>query len=985
MQAAAGIDIALWRDPWNQPITWTFPIEATDYAIVPHSAGEPPTKAAPGRDPINLVSIELPWFQSRRTKVQQALNTWTQTHPYPTSQPELSRAIQSLGPLLDPWHRPLYATFRTRALFTDRVTTHAQADAGQIPTLRTTITPVTEQVDTIQSSSVASIENRIGILGGLPGGMYTGGRLPSSPPPPPSPGFGTPRVRDYFPETLLWRPEVLTSPVGQATIRFPVADSITAWNLEVAASTLHGNTGAGAATFTTALPFFAALDPPKVLTEGDRIALPIPLRNYLPQSVTVHSDFAPEAWFTLNRTIAPITIAPQTSATVTADLTVCSSACRTVTAADPERTPAPTTLYYTATPDSAPGDSIVRPITIHPNGEETALTAAAILQPDPTGKGTTLTLTVPPDTLPNTADLTLKLYPNLAARLRDALTTMAAYPHGCAEQTISLAWPSLLLARYTLQTASLQADPSDTQSSSPVPPDLTREGNPQSHSSSSPDQSSQSSYRHNLEQAYANLLANFAPAGGLRYWPTDPRPDQALTAYAVQFLLQARPFIAVDEDLLKRQVTWLTAQQAASGLWIRQDRDGAPHPEDTSANTMLTASIAALLAEVPGAEASVRKALDATAPNLESPPDPYTQANFAQAALALKDPAAEPALALLRKQAHTEDGASYWNLETNTPFYGWGRAGRVESTAAAIRALQLAANPADQDLIARGLLFLFRQQDRQNLWYSTQATARTLDVLARTALAQPITTRQSSTLAVTLDGAKTLLIPLPPADQDAGPQTVPIPGALLPGPHQITLTLPPGASPATAQLVADLYLPWPRMGLHAPSAQAACPLTPEDERGRTPPPRTTCSTVVNSERLTLSQTYSTTHPTSDTPVRVTAHLERIGFRGYGMLVAELGLPPGADIDRATLDLAQAASHGSLNHYEVLPDRILLYLWPRAGGLDLRYAFTIRYPIDALSSPSTLYDNYNPDARTTLPPSRFTTFSQTTSTRGESGP
>ncbi len=62
----------------------------------------------------------------------------------------------------------------------------------------------------------------------------------------PSPGtLDTPRVREYFPETLLWRPEVLTTDDGNATIRFPVADSITTWQVGVAASTLRGNTGAG--------------------------------------------------------------------------------------------------------------------------------------------------------------------------------------------------------------------------------------------------------------------------------------------------------------------------------------------------------------------------------------------------------------------------------------------------------------------------------------------------------------------------------------------------------------------------------------------------------------------------------------------------------------------------------------------------------------------------------------------------------------------
>ena len=56
------------------------------------------------------------------------------------------------------------------------------------------------------------------------------------------------------------------------------------------------------------------------------------------------------------------------------------------------------------------------------------MTAAGILSPGPNS----FTLTLPADTIPGSGDLTLKLYPNLAAHLRDALAAMAGYPSGCA-------------------------------------------------------------------------------------------------------------------------------------------------------------------------------------------------------------------------------------------------------------------------------------------------------------------------------------------------------------------------------------------------------------------------------------------------------------------------------------------------------------------------------------------------------------------------
>ena len=64
-------------------------------------------------------------------------------------------------------------------------------------------------------------------------------------------------------------------PTVRRMLRFPVADSITTWQLSAAASTLQGNIGSGTAQFRSFQPFFAAFDPPSILTTGDSIALPI--------------------------------------------------------------------------------------------------------------------------------------------------------------------------------------------------------------------------------------------------------------------------------------------------------------------------------------------------------------------------------------------------------------------------------------------------------------------------------------------------------------------------------------------------------------------------------------------------------------------------------------------------------------------------------------------------------------------------------------
>lgn len=90
-----------------------------------------------------------------------------------------------------------------------------------------------------------------------------------------------------------------------------------------------------------------------------------------------------------------------------------------------------------------------------------------------------------------------------------------------------------------------------------------------------------------------------------------------------------------------------------------------------------------------------------------------------------------------------------------------------------------------------------------------------------------------------------------------------------------------------------------------------------------------------------------------------------------MLLAEIGLPPGAEVDRNSLEQAMRASPWEINQYDVLPDRLIVYLWPRAGGTKFSFNFKPRFGLNALSAPSILYDYYNPEAHATVEPRLFT--------------
>jgi hypothetical protein len=65
-----------------------------------------------------------------------------------------------------------------------------------------------------------------------------------------------------------------------------------------------------------------------------------------------------------------------------------------------------------------------------------------------------------------------------------------------------------------------------------------------------------------------------------------------------------------------------------------------------------------------------------------------------------------------------------------------------------------------------------------------------------------------------------------------------------------------------------------------------------------------------------------------------------------------------------------SSGWSLTRYDVLPDRVVLYLWPRAGGVKFDFKFRPRFGLNAKNAASVIYDYYNPESRMVVPPAIF---------------
>ncbi len=766
--------------------------------------------------------------------------------------------------------------------------------------------------------------------------------------------ISTPRLREFFPETLVWSPELETAPDGTASLKFKLADNITTWKMSVIASTEDGRLGTIEREFLAFQPFFVEHDPPRVLTEGDEISLPVVLRNYLARAQGVDVEMKPESWFTLGGPARLHEEVPAGEAARPAfDFRVVASVRdgrQRVTAVGADAS-----------------DAIEKPVTVHPDGEERSLTEGTVF----TDAGA-LGVRVPADVIRGSLRGELKLYPNLSAHLLEGVEAIMERPHGCGEQTISSTYPSVLVLGLYDEGAAGRED---------LPPVVKRA-------------------RSYAQLGYERLLGYRAAGGGFTYWGGG-EPDLALTAYALRFLKDAGRVIEVDGDVVSETRAWLLRQQQEDGSWPAPRRyNDALHKRQTALTTAFIARVLAATQKAEGASATptpsplqtttqtpgasaapsqaapLQRALSYLAARAEEADEPYLIASFMLAAADAGEPeAVARGAARLRALAREEGAGTFWETKDDTPFHGWGLAGRIETTALAVQALNRfcglpnAACDAKKDegaveavqpstragagarrLLDRGLFYLLRNKDRYGVWHSTQATINVFDALLSTGVsggapdARRGAAAAADTAEVFVNGRRAGQLALPPSDRVAAPLTLDLSPFLDAGDNRVEIRRAGSTRQAQAQLVSTFYVPWP-----APKAAA--------DAGAT-----------NALRLAVG--YERTSVGVNEEVTCSVEAQRTGGRGSGMLLAEVGLPPGADVDRASLDRAVEESGWTFSRYDVMPDRLVVYLWPQGDAARFRFKFRPRYGLNALTAPSQLYDYYNPEARTVVAPTRF---------------
>jgi alpha-2-macroglobulin-like protein len=575
--------------------------------------------------------------------------------------------------------------------------------------------------------------------GPVRGGAPAAGAPPQAPAPEDksaSGGEGA-KVRSDFRETVYVNPTLITDATGQASVSFPLADSITTWRISAQGSTRDGKIGAARAGIRTFQDFFVDFSVPATLTKGDVIELPAVVYNYLETAATVRVTITPAAWFEL-------VSAPEQSVNLgPSEVRSVKFTVRALAAGEHS-------LMLSASAGTIQ-DAIVREARVLPGGQADDQSFSDKLN------GTRdHTIEIPADAIEGGTEVSLVLTPGFAREAVAGTEALLKEPNGCFEQTTSTAWPNTIVTTYLDTTGQLT-------------PELR-------------------------EQAFALVLRGYqrlltfeSPTRGFNWWGDNTPGNRILSAIMLWHLKDMEGIIETDEAVRDRTLAWLLEQQRADGSWPSGDALHAGNEVLGTSDARTTAFIAWALAHTGWADDAVRRAIGYLSAQLPDESDLYANA-LAANAFAVADPTNPAATTLFtRLDAHKQEGGEgrfKWPTEAPSWTGAGGDVAAIETTGlVAYGFLKARAMPEDA---AGAVRFIVANKDSVGSWYNTQATMNALRALL--AASSPQGSEAEGTLTVAVNGQTLPAIAITRADGDLH-RTIDLTGHVHSGANDVRLTM----------------------------------------------------------------------------------------------------------------------------------------------------------------------------------------------------
>jgi uncharacterized protein YfaS (alpha-2-macroglobulin family) len=496
----------------------------------------------------------------------------------------------------------------------------------------------------------------------------------------PKTGPEEPRVREYFPETFVFEPALITDAQGKAKLSVTMPDAITTWRLTMFASSKDGELGSGLSQIRVFQDFFVDIDLPVALIQGDEISIPIALYNYLPKPQKIKLILESGDWFE---------ILGENEITKTLNKDEVSVVYFPIRVKELGYHPITVKAY-----GEVKSDAIKRWINILPEGKKFETIISDRLEENVVKR-----ISFPENAIPGANSLVLKLYPGIYSQVVEGLDKMLGMPFGCFEQTSSITYPNILILNYLRQTKQIKPE-------------------------------TEMKAEEYISIGYQRLLSFEVKGGGFSWFGDEPA-NKILTAYGVMEFNDMAKVYNIDENVIERSVHWLKEKQEKDGSWSpdKQYLHAEAWGRIQNSEIMPTAYIVWALAEAGYKDAPAQKGLDYLKSRWEKVDDAYVLALIANAFVAM-EPKSEMTVKVLRKlidMAKEDNGVLYWESDIPSITMTRGKGADIEASGLATYALVKSGRFTDKT--SKALTYLIRSKDPSGMWWTTQGTIIALRAL----------------------------------------------------------------------------------------------------------------------------------------------------------------------------------------------------------------------------------------------------------------
>ncbi len=699
----------------------------------------------------------------------------------------------------------------------------------------------------------------------------------------PRAGPSEPRVREYFPETFIFEPALITDLQGKAKISVTMPDAITTWRMTMFASTQQGELGSDLSQIRVFQDFFVDIDIPVALTQGDEISIPIAIYNYLPKQQKIKLVLESGDWFeilgdkettkNLNKDEVSVVYFPIKVKELG---------------------------YHSLTVKAygeVKSDAIKRQIAVLPDGKRFESIISDRLEGNVVKK-----ISFPQNAIPGANSLVLKLYPGIYSQVVEGLDKMLGMPYGCFEQTSSITYPNILILNYLRQTKQIKPE-------------------------------TEIKAEEYISVGYQRLLSFEVKGGGFSWFGDEPA-NKILSAYGLMEFNDMAKVYNIDERVIERTAQWLKNQQNKDGSWSpdKQYLHAEAWGRIQNNEIMPTAYIVWALAEIGQKEGSAQRGLDYLKGKWEKISDPYILALVANAFVTM-EPKSETTIKILRKLvdiAKNDNGAIYWESDLPSITFTQGKGADIEASGLATYALVKSGKFVDAT--TKALTYLIRSKDPAGTWYTTQGTIIALRALV--GALGGISEDLNATVVVLHNGEKVSEIKVNKSNADVM-QQIDL-NENLTNENTVEIQLK-GEGSFLYEITSAYYIPW---------------------KDLPKPPMPLFAIDVNYDRKQLA---------INDLVNVDVIIKLLKSGTAQMVMIDLGIPPGFEVQTPTLD--EYVNKKVIQKYNLTSRQIIIYIESISSNMPIKLSYSLKakYPVRAKVQSSRVYEYYNTDKETIAEP------------------